>query len=316
MDVWNCLGTLCPLPVSIFRRQEHSSRNDSDRSPIVSDHFQRLLLQRLTFKSSYEPTPPAPAPFVARMFPDDPIFNCAANPKTCAVAWAVRIIDSSTIYILGAGIYSWFSDYKQTCLLTENCQDRAFQIEESYDIWIYNLVTKAIVEMISPTGEKPTYARDNKNGFLSSILAWLGGASKTSGNRVFKGFRVYELDYWLTDMLLPTACNNALVQMIMCDDIVSTWTSANYASGFLNRTVTDSVCDAGCGKSLAAYWKNVVESCAGYQIEGYPTTVPAGYMWQQYNETCLKDTTTGKYCNGRYPSVVPLNTRLTHFKKS
>lgn len=63
------------------------------------------------------------------------------------------------------------------------CQERIFQIEKSYDVWIYNLVTKAISEMVGPVGEVPTYAKDNKNGFLSSLLAWVRGPKEVIGSR-------------------------------------------------------------------------------------------------------------------------------------
>lgn len=46
--------------------------------------------------------------------------------------------------------------------------DRAVEIVESSDIWLYNVVIKG-----TPHGVTPTYARDNKNGFMSSILAWV-----------------------------------------------------------------------------------------------------------------------------------------------
>lgn len=96
----------------------------------------------------FQISPPAPAPFEAGLFPNDPTFsNCAPGSVNCALAWAVRIIDSSTVYLLGTGLYSWFQDYSQTCLATESCQSRIFNIEQSSDIWIYNLVTKGAVEL-------------------------------------------------------------------------------------------------------------------------------------------------------------------------
>lgn len=65
---------------------------------------------------------------------------------------AVRILNSADIYVYGAGLYSWFQKYTQACIGTGNCQDRIFEISDSSSIWVFNLVTKASLEMISPSG--------------------------------------------------------------------------------------------------------------------------------------------------------------------
>jgi hypothetical protein len=142
-----------------------------------------ILMAMIQIESPYyQPVPLAPNPFTPGAFPDDPLFNdCKSNPLKCAVSWAVCIINSSSVWILGSGLYSFYSDYSQDCLKTENCQQRGFEIEQSSDIWIYNLCTKAIIEMVTLFQGVPTYAQDNVNGFLSSILAWLGGSEQTAG---------------------------------------------------------------------------------------------------------------------------------------
>lgn len=46
------------------------------------------------------------------MFVNDPNFDdCKSDLTKCAVSWGVRIVESSSIWVLGTGIYSWFSDY-------------------------------------------------------------------------------------------------------------------------------------------------------------------------------------------------------------
>jgi hypothetical protein len=74
--------------------------------------------------------------------------------------------------------------------------------------------------MISLLGGTPTYAKDNMNGFLASVLAWLQGSNKTVGERKFEGYRV-----WTTEALdrlggqsLPDTCKSALTEIIRCDD--------------------------------------------------------------------------------------------------
>jgi hypothetical protein len=261
-----------------------------------------ILMGMIQTESPYfQPTPNAPQPFRVGMFPDDPTFaNCTSDPKNCAKSWAVRIIDSSTVYILGAGLYSWFTDYTQGCVNTNNCQTRAFEVQQSNDLWIYNLCTKAIVEMISPLGGVPTYAKDNVNGFLSSVLAWLQGAQNTVGKRKFRGFQVYnETD--LDDHRLPSNCKAALAQKILCDDYTQDWTNPMFHGSLGNITLTDSVCDTGCSASLKSYFGNSQSACAGFNISDALPEMLGGRIWAGYNETCLKSTDgTNRYCNGKY----------------
>ncbi len=114
----------------------------------------------------YQVAPAAPAPFTSSLsstFPSDPTFDyCSPSSLTCAVAWGLRILNSESIFLYGAGLYSWFSEYSQNCVDTENCQDRITYIQDSDAIWIYNLSTKASVEMISPEGGVAVLGTDNK----------------------------------------------------------------------------------------------------------------------------------------------------------
>ncbi|KXG46668.1 Pectin lyase fold/virulence factor [Penicillium griseofulvum] len=257
-----------------------------------------ILMAMIQTESPYfQPVPPAPAPFTTGMFPNDPLFNdCKEDSFTCAISWGVRIIDSSSIYMLGSGLYSWFSDYSQDCLETENCQARVFEIEESYDIWVYNLCTKAIVEMVSPVKSVPTYAKDNMNGFLSSILAWLNGAEQTAGHRDFPGFSLYTTDS-LEDMDLSASCITALAERIECDLYLRTFTEPSYHGSLNNDTLTDSICDTSCGVSLSKWFKSVSQNCATYNITGAVAPLLGGRLWAGYNETCLRDPDTDEYCN-------------------
>jgi hypothetical protein len=248
----------------------------------------------------YQPTPNAPQPFRTGLFPDDPTFaNCTGDSAKCAMSWAVRIVDSSTIYVLGSGLYSWFNKYSQACVLSNDCQTRGFEVQESYDLWIYNLCTKAIVEMISPVGAIPTYARDNVNGYLSSILAWLGGATSTAGRRKFKGYTLWTFED-LEDYRVPEICRTALTQRVACDDYLQSWVEPSYHGVTGNATLTASVCDAGCGDSLQSWFKNVESGCKGYNISTALPTLLGGRLWAGYNETCLKSIDgTNRYCNGK-----------------
>lgn len=246
----------------------------------------------------YQAHPGAPLPIVTGSFANDPTFaDCSLGSNTCPVSWAVRIVDSSTIYLLGAGLYSWFSEYSQGCLETEDCQEKGFEVEQTSDLWVYNLVTKAIVEMISPVNEVPTLANDNQNGFMSSILAWLKGSDDITGQRNFTGFTIFDREG--LSSAFRDSCVTALTATIKCDEEVFSFWKVSYHGGVRYGSETDVVCDAGCGASLANWFHNVEKACDGYTMFNRPLTLFGGNMWAGWNETCLKDPTTGFYCNGK-----------------
>ncbi|KAH7309114.1 LysM domain protein [Stachybotrys elegans] len=245
----------------------------------------------------FQPVPRAPQPFRTGLFPNDPTFkDCKSDDPRCFSSWALRIVDSSAVYILGAGLYSWFYDYSQTCLKTNDCQRKGVEVQESSDVWIYNLCTKAIVEMVSPWRGVATLAKNNVNGFLSSVLAWLEGAKATSGRRVFPGFQVYTMDE-LRNFDGSNVCKTALSSKILCDEWVGTFQQAQWRGTLNNKTLTDSVCDLGCRDSLRGWFGDVQTACRGFNISSQLPTTLGGRMWAGYNETCIKDSKTGQYCN-------------------
>jgi hypothetical protein len=67
--------------------------------------------------------------------------------------------------------------------------------------------------MVSPVKSKATMAKDNQNGFLSSILAWVRNG--TIGERDFPGFTLYNATQD-EDMLdgLSEGCKTALTGII------------------------------------------------------------------------------------------------------
>ena len=257
-----------------------------------------ILLGMIQTESPYyHAFPGAPLPIVTGSFANDPTFSdCSLRSKTCPVSWGVRVVDSSTVYLLGAGLYSWFSEYSQACLETENCQDKNFEVEQTSDIWIYNLVTKATVEMISPVNELPTLARDNQNGFMSSILAWLKGSDNITGQRNFTGFTIFQPEDLPSSF--PDSCVTALTATIKCDEEVFSFWEPSYHGGVRHGSEMDEVCDKGCGASLANWFRNAERACDGYTLYNRPPALFGGNMWAGWNETCLKDRESGFYCTG------------------
>lgn len=269
---------------------------------------QNLLMGLVQTESPYfQVHPAAPAPFSPGTFANDPTFsNCSPTSKTCAVSWALRVVDSSAVYILSTGLYSWFQNYDQTCVNdgSNTCQDALFQTEESTDIWVYNLITIGAVQMVSPLNGVPTLAAGNRNGFASSLLAWLGGANQTTGRRTFTGYEIYT-STWITNELplVSSSCASALAATIKCNDYLQDFKDASFHGTPGNDTFTGSVCDVGCGESLASWVKNVDKYCPDdLWGEGIPAAILGNYMWYGYNETCQNDPSTGQYCNRKFIS--------------
>lgn len=94
----------------------------------------------------YQPNPVAPAPFgAAPPFPGDPSFD-ECTTDTCKMAWGLRVIDSQSVTVHGAGLYSFFNDYTQDCVDAKNCQDHVLEVKGSTGVVIFNLFTVAVVD--------------------------------------------------------------------------------------------------------------------------------------------------------------------------
>ncbi|ETS81736.1 hypothetical protein PFICI_06738 [Pestalotiopsis fici W106-1] len=142
------------------------------------------------------PQPQAPAPFKNQLanspFPGDPDFSeCTSDNPHCAAAWGIRIIGSTNVQILGAGLYNWFQEYTQPCVDSQDCQQRVANVIGSGNVWIYNLYTIGTVEMINLKDANPILSKDNTNTnehpFTSIINAWLVASSGEGDLSVYDG---------------------------------------------------------------------------------------------------------------------------------
>lgn len=138
-----------------------------------------------------------------------------------------------------------------------------------------------------PTGEQQTLAKE------------------MDGSRNFAGFQLYNPESpLLYDM--PQTCVKALTETIKCDDSLRYATAPSLHSGPLGKERGDSICDAGCGASLKRWFEAVSTSCDGYDIRGVVPMRIGGFIYQAYNETCLKDPTTDEYCGGKLSRTLTL----------
>lgn len=248
----------------------------------------------------FQPTPKAPAPFKPGIFPNDPDFaSCSPSSSTCASAWALRMLDSSSSYIYSSGLYSWFNSYSQACVNTENCQDRAVDVQNTFGVWMYALATKAIVEMITPVKVAATLAKPNQNGFLSSVLAWLEGSTKISGRR-FPGWSIFPTGS-LAGLGLSSACENALYQTVKCERSTRALLMDTYQGNVRNLTLLTEWCDKGCADSIKFLRNSIATTCAAtpHLAPGYPFLGFVDMLWAHWNEMCFTDPASGRFCDGK-----------------
>ncbi|KAK4934704.1 hypothetical protein LTR10_024101 [Elasticomyces elasticus] len=99
----------------------------------------------------------------------DPTFaNCTT--EACKKSWGLRIVDSSDVYMYGAGLYSFFDNYIQTCLETESCQENMVDIECSTNVNLYGLTTKASTNMVNVDGVPEAFEQDHTNLFGQTLV--------------------------------------------------------------------------------------------------------------------------------------------------
>lgn len=134
----------------------------------------------------YQPNPNAMSPYTIGQFPSDPTFsNCADD--SCKGAWALRVINSTNVFIFSAGFYSFFQNNQLGCASAENCQLALIDTNYANGLWIYNIFTKGNTEIVSPQGGLPPllFNATTSDGYTSEIAAWL--ALGTGGEDIGDG---------------------------------------------------------------------------------------------------------------------------------
>lgn len=123
----------------------------------------------------YQPNPQAPIPFVLNTDLHDPDLQaaCSGQGGNCRGAWGLRIINSKNILTYGAGLYSFFDNYKTTCSNNpgpKNCQNNMFSLEgRNENVNIYALSTVGSTNMITIDGRTAAKSSDNLNVFSETI---------------------------------------------------------------------------------------------------------------------------------------------------
>jgi glucan 1,3-beta-glucosidase len=66
-------------------------------------------------------------------------------------------------------LYSFFDNYDQSCLATKSCQENIVSIEQSSNIHLWGLSTKASTNMVTLDGKGVVDQKDNRSNFCSTI---------------------------------------------------------------------------------------------------------------------------------------------------
>lgn len=132
---------------------------------VDAEHVYLGLIQTET--PYWQPTPAPPTPFKLSKAYKDPELT------TGPAAWALTISRSSKVFVYGAGLYSFFQSYTQTCLGNYTCQNSIANVDEhSEDIYIYSLATVGVTNMLNVDSEPVIDQNDNRSGFQSNAAAW------------------------------------------------------------------------------------------------------------------------------------------------
>jgi hypothetical protein len=117
---------------------------------------------------------------------------------------------------------------------------------------------------------------------------------------VFDGFQLFDTQS-LRDLGLTETCETLIYQPLKCDNFTASLGSQNYHGSLGNDVLTASVCDASCGTALATFHRRIVAACASTPniIPGLTAAAAIDSIWGGWNETCVKDTKTTKFCNGQ-----------------
>ena len=101
----------------------------------------------------------------------DPDFSTCTT-DACRKAWGIRFLGSRDVLVYGAGLYSFFDNWGQTCLQTESCQENMVAVDCSENIYLYGLSTKASTQMVTVDGTGVVDQKDNRNNFCSTLAVF------------------------------------------------------------------------------------------------------------------------------------------------
>ncbi|KAK0185856.1 exo-beta-1,3-glucanase [Armillaria mellea] len=130
----------------------------------AGDHYMGLIQTETPY---YQPIPPAPGPFGIHDGYNDPVFD-----SNTTSAWALRVESSHDIFIFGAALYSFYSNYSQTCLTTASCQPQIVDISSDSEVYMSSLSTIGATYQVSVDQTPVVDHGANANGFAQTVTYW------------------------------------------------------------------------------------------------------------------------------------------------
>ncbi|KAJ6479946.1 exo-beta-1,3-glucanase [Mycena vitilis] len=130
----------------------------------AANHYLGLIQTETPY---YQPAPVPPAPFTVNTAFKDP-----SDWSGITAAWGLRVTTSTDIIVFGAGLYSFFQNYAQTCLTAENCQSNIVNVDTTSSVHIYSLSTVGTTFQLSVNQAGVINQSSNPNGFAATVTSW------------------------------------------------------------------------------------------------------------------------------------------------
>lgn len=114
------------------------------------------------------------------------------------------------------------------------------------------------------------------------------------------GFQLISNRAVLEGSALDATCQNVLQQPISCDEYVASLGQKTYRGSLDNAGLTNIVCSASCERALTTARRRILGACSSTPelIPGYPVIALIESVITGWNETCLRDKDSTKFCNG------------------
>ncbi|KAH7150722.1 hypothetical protein DER46DRAFT_512153 [Fusarium sp. MPI-SDFR-AT-0072] len=109
-------------------------------------------------------------------------------------------------------------------------------------------------------------------------------------------FKIYKTED-LESYNVGDTCVKALSADISCHEYIHSFMQPRYRGSLENVTLTDQICTGTCSASLRSWFNTVADVCADEDFGGGVPKRYGGYIWNGWNDTCIKDPKTKKYCN-------------------
>lgn len=156
---------------------------------------------------------------------------------------------------------------------------------------------------------------------LCFSVVYPGEASRASAfpalDRRADGFRL--VDNGLPGFSdLGSTCQQVLQQVIKCEEYVANLGLKEYHGLVPDGVLADEVCKVTCEISLTTARRRILGACSSTPelAPGYSLLALVDSIIYGWNETCLRDKSTGNYCNGEYKAAPISFSGKTNKKKN